>query len=361
VETRRDLTVKIAFVAPLVTAIREPQLGGSQALLADIAAGLTHRGLDVTVFAASGSQIDGVRTIDTGIDPSVLRATFFRASEDVSGFDISRDAFAHVWGLVRGHGSDLVHNHAFDAPAIELGSIDVPVVHTVHLPPTPSVVAALEHHPQATVACVSEHSATLWRKHVRVDAILRNGVPVDRIPWSSDSGNGLLYAGRFSPEKGAAESIAIALGAGCEITLVGSRYDESYTREAIDPYRTHDLVTIRDAIPRAELWELMSRSRAVLCPISWDEPFGLVAAEAQAAGTPVVAYDRGALREVIADGVTGRLVADERGAVDAVQTIGDIGRAACRQHAERTLCLDATLDAHEALYATLISTAKAAT
>ncbi len=354
--------VKVAFVAPLVTAIREPQLGGSQAILADLASGLTARGHDVDVFAASGSEIDGANVVDTGIDPSMLEATFFRASEDVRDFDIARDAFAHVYGLVRGRSYDVVHNHAFDVPAIDLAPDDVPAVHTLHLPPAPAIADAVARsrgsNARTTIACVSEHSAATWRTLTDVDAVLRDGVPVDRIPFSPEPGDGLLFAGRFSPEKGAAEAIEIALGAGVPITVVGGAYDVDYTHERVDPFRDRDGVTVVPPVTRPQLWSLMARSLAVLCPIRWDEPFGLVGAEAQASGTPVIAFDRGATREVVVDGRTGRIVEDVRAAVDAVRTIADIDRSACRAHAERNLSLATTLDAHQALYASL---AKAAT
>lgn len=356
--------MKVAFVAPLVTAIAEPQLGGAQAILADLAAGLTERGHDVDVFAASGSRIDGANVVDTGIDPSMLAATFFRVSEEVKDFDIARDAFAHVYGLVRARFYDVVHNHAFDVPAIDAAPDDVPVVHTLHLPPAPAIADALgrarDRNARATTACVSAHSASTWSALTVVDVVLRDGVPVDRIGFSSDGGDGVLFAGRFSPEKGAAEAIEIALAAQAPITVVGNPYDADYTRERIDPFGGREGVTIRPAVTRAELWDLMAGSRAVLCPIGWDEPFGLVGAEAQAAGTPVVAFDRGAMREVIDDGRTGRLVRDIDEAVEAVRTIGAIDRAACRAHADANLSLSSTLDAHEALYARLVNTTGAA-
>jgi UDP-glucose:tetrahydrobiopterin glucosyltransferase len=352
--------VRIAFVAPLVTAIAEPQLGGSQAILADLAAGLTSRGHAVEVFAATGSHIDGADVVDTGIDASMLEATFFRASEDVGDFDIARDAFAHVYGLVRARSYDVVHNHAFDVPAVDLAALDRPVVHTLHLPPARAIADAVararEGDPRTTIACVSEHAATTWSELTRVDVVLRDGVPVDRIPFSASAGDGLLFAGRFSREKGAAEAIEIALAAGVALTVIGSAYDAAYTRECIEPFRGREGITFLDALPRRELWGLMGRARAVLCPIGWDEPFGLVGAEAQAAGTPVVAFDRGAMREVVDDGRTGFLVRDVGEAVEAVRRVEAIDRAACRAHAEARLSLDATLDAHEALYASLVTT-----
>ncbi len=100
------------------------------------------------------------------------------------------------------------------------------------------------------------------------------------------------------------------------------------------------------------MWAAMARAAVVVCPARWDEPFGMAAADAQACGTPVVAFKRGGLGEIIVDGVTGFLVApdDIQAAADAVRRTAQISRAACREHAERHLDLERSLDAHEQLY-----------
>ncbi|MGH7734670.1 MAG: glycosyltransferase, partial [Gemmatimonadales bacterium] len=111
------------------------------------------------------------------------------------------------------------------------------------------------------------------------------------------------------------------------------------------------------AVPRTSLWAAMARAAVVLFPARWDEPFGMAAAEAQACGTPVVAFRRGALSEVIVDGVTGFLVPtdDISAAVDAVGRTAGISRSACREHAEGRLDLERSLDAHERLYRQVVS------
>jgi len=332
--------MRIAFVAPLVTPIREPQLGGSQSLLADIAMGLAARGHDVRVFAASGSSIEGVDVVDTGIDPDALADTLFRADSDaMRANDAARTAFSCVYGLIDGF--DIVHNHAFDAPAIELAPPRT--VHTLHLPPSVEIAKALANATDPVTCCVSDSQADAWSRYVTVDAVLRNGVPTQRIPWSEEPGDGALFAGRISPEKGAREAVEIARRAGITLTLVGGAYDPGYDVDAV----------VLDALPREKLWELMGGSRVVLCPVRWDEPFGLVAAEAQAAGTPVIAFRRGALPEVIVDGETGYLVDDVEGAVRALDISDRIDRSACWRHAEAHLDLERTLDLHEELYGQL--------
>jgi UDP-glucose:tetrahydrobiopterin glucosyltransferase len=358
--------MKIAILAPLVAPICEPQLGGSQALLADLARGLTARGVEVEVFAASGSEIPGVHVVDTGIDAERLASTLFRHGHQGPALsDAAAAAFARAYELIRRGDHDVVHNHAFDAPAIELAvGLGRSVVHTLHLPPEARVAAALRAAGRApsppVVAAVSESHARAWRAEVRVDLVLRNGVPLDRIPWSADGGPGALFAGRLSPEKGAAEAIEIAQRAGAPIVVIGSVYDPAYAVDRIERWRNAPGVRIEPAVPREELWQRMAESCAVLCPVQWDEPFGLVAAEAQAAGTPVIGFRRGGLSEVVRDGVTGALVdeGDLTAAARALAGVEEYGREACRRHAEAALRLEATIDAHEDLYGRLLRSGK---
>jgi glycosyltransferase involved in cell wall biosynthesis len=353
--------VKIAIMAPLVTAIREPQGGGSQAFVSDLARGLTGRGHEVHVYAASGSQIPGVEVIDTGVDPRSLAATLYRASgagqDSAAAAAAAEGAFASAYGSVRDGQYAVVHNHAFDAPAVRLAAaLQVPVVHTVHLPPDRAVSAALREAARGSrppaVAAVSDFQASAWRRVVPVDAVLPPYPPTRDIPWSGTAGAGALFAGRLSPEKGAAEAIDIARAAGVPIEVYGDVYDAGYSREQIDPRRDRPGVTVHPGVPRAALWEIMARVAVVLCPSRWDEPFGLAAAEAQACGTPVVAFRRGGLSEVIMDGVTGFLVppGDVAAFAEAVARAPGLSRAACRKHAESRLDLDVSLDAHERLY-----------
>jgi glycosyltransferase involved in cell wall biosynthesis len=354
--------VKVAIVAPLVSAIREPQGGGSQAFLSDLARGLVSRGHEVHVYAATGSQIPGVAVIDTGVDPRSLAASRYRAAGPPDRDQApAASAFASAYSAVRKTRYDVVHNHAFDAPAISLAAgLTAPVVHTLHLPPDAAIAAALRQAAQGSrppaVACVSAFQASSWREVTRVDAILPPYVPTRSIPWSDAAGNGAVFAGRLSPEKGAAEAIDIAQLAGARIDVYGDSYDAEYAREQIGPRRDTPGVTVHQGVPRAAMWAAMARAAVVVCPARWDEPFGMAAADAQACGTPVVAFKRGGLGEIIVDGVTGFLVApdDIHAAADGVRRRTQISRAACRQHAEAHLDLERSLDAHEQLYRRVI-------
>jgi glycosyltransferase involved in cell wall biosynthesis len=339
--------VRVAIIAPLVTRIAEPQLGGSQSIVADLAAALTTRGHDVDVFASSGSRIDGANVIDTGVHSDSLRASMFHAGDGASrDTPAAREAFARVYGSIDGY--DVVHNHAFDAPAIELAPAHT--VHTLHLGPDVEIARALTRALPCTSVCVSESQRRAWEGLVRVDAVVVNGVPTDRIPWSATGGPAALCAGRLSAEKGVALAVEIALEAGVPIAVVGNDYDAAYADALRARFAGDGRVAFRAPLPRGELWGVMSASCALLCPILWDEPFGLAAAEAQAAGTPVIGFRRGALAEVVADGTTGALVSDADEAAGALRDAGGFDRARCREHAVADLDLSRMVDGYERVY-----------
>jgi glycosyltransferase involved in cell wall biosynthesis len=352
--------LRIALVAPLVTTIAEPQQGGSQAILADLAVGLTARGHMVDVYAATGSEIAGAHVVDTGIDSTSLSEALIRQDRPRRFVAALDDAYEHVFRMVERGEYDVVHSHGFDPAALRRARAGrTPVIHTIHLPPEPEAVAALRAAQQAAepaiVVGVSVSQARAWSPFIRFDRVIPNGVPVDRVPWSDRPGHGLVFAGRFSAEKGAATAIEIASATEERIDVYGTAYDEDYARDIRRRYENDPDVSFHDAVPRPELWRRFATARAVLCPSDTDESYGLVAAEAQAAGTPVVAYARGALSEVIDDGVTGYLV--EPGNVElaaaAARSIGAIDRRSCRQHAVDHLDLETCLDGHEVLYASV--------
>jgi glycosyltransferase involved in cell wall biosynthesis len=349
-----------------VTTIAEPQQGGSQALLADLAVGLTQRGHDVDVYAATGSTIAGADVIDTGIEAASLADALVRPGVPRRSLDAVDQAFEHVFGLVERGDYDVVHSHGFDPPALRRARAGrSPIIHTIHLPPEPQAAAALREAQAgpdpATVVGVSTSQARAWSSFVKFDRVVRNGVPVDRIAWSEEPGRGLVFAGRLSAEKGAAAAIDIAMLANERIDLYGPAYDDDYARGLRQRHEGNSAVTFHESLPRPELWSKLGTARAVLCPSDWDEPFGLVAAEAQAAGTPVIAFARGGLTEIVDDGVTGFLVEPgnvERAAA-AVGSVDALERRRCRRHAVDDLNLDQCLAGYEALYAWVVARAKA--
>jgi glycosyltransferase involved in cell wall biosynthesis len=390
--------MRIALLAPLVAPIAPPYLGGAQALLADLAAGLAARGHAVTLYAADGSHVPGVATPTLGIDASLLRpARFGEVGGDAGGATASADAeaedesdplaadqatflatyaFARAFRAVAAAAErhDLLHAHAYDWPAYAHATLQpLPVVHTLHLPALdPAISAVLARlapldHPYALASdaprlvTVSHACAATYANVCRIDGVIYNGVPLERIPFSTHpAAEGyLLYAGRIAPEKGVEDALEIARCAGRRLLLAGGVYDRDYYETRVAPRlgEQGDSATYLGALPREGLWKLMAGAAALLAPARWEEPFGLVACEAQAAACPVIAYARGGLREVVEEGVTGWLIppGDIEAAVRAVEGLDTLDRAACREHVARRFGLTAMLDAHEALYAGMLA------
>jgi glycosyltransferase involved in cell wall biosynthesis len=263
---------------------------------------------------------------------------------------------------------DLVHAHAYDVPAFAYASLQpLPVVHTLHLPAgDPGIRSMLElaaprqSLPTTRLVTVSHSCAAGYASFCRIDAVIYNGIPVERIPYADRpaSEGYLLYAGRISPEKGVHDALEIAQAASKHLVLAGGIYDQDYYAERIEPWRRTypESSTYLGALQREQLWQLMAGAEGVLVPSYWDEPFGLVAVEAEATGTPVIGYAHGGLVEVVADGSTGWLVApgDKAAAVEAVARLGDLDRAICRAWTLEHFSLDAMLDAYVAFYGRML-------
>ncbi|HSR26718.1 MAG TPA: glycosyltransferase, partial [Candidatus Eisenbacteria bacterium] len=210
----------------------------------------------------------------------------------------------------------------------------------------PAVVTAARRS-GARCATVSEAMRRAWSAAGLEDVgLLPNGVPAFPAPDVPVQARALV-AGRVSPEKGTAAAVRAARRAGLEPLVVGTVYDRAYwQREVAQPVAPVD---------RAELWRLMAGSAVTLMPVEWEEPFGMVAAEAQMAGCPVVGYRRGGLPEVVEEGVGGLLVepGDLEALVAAVPTALALDRRLVRASALRRLAIDRAAAAYEDALAAL--------
>lgn len=312
--------LRIAVVAPIGGA--EPD--GNHALLIDLAEGLARRGHRVRLYAAHGARVSGVALV-----PGM------------------RESFVRLFRRLRADGADVVSQHAFDAEAIALAE-GLPVLHTLHLPPiVPAVVEACRRSAARCVA-VSEFSAAQWRAAgLRRLEVIANGVPDFPVPGGIVRPVALV-AGRICREKGTAAAIRVALAAGLQAQVIGGVYDAEYFRAEVEPL-LGARARLAPCLPRRELRELMARCAACVMPIEYDEPFGLVAAEAQLAGCPVVAYARGALPEIVEQGVSGILVgrADEAALAAAVRSALSLDRGAVRASARARLLIGPMLERYE--------------
>lgn len=360
--------MRIALLAPLVSTIAQPYIGGAQALLADLARGLHTRGHEVTLFAREGSTLEGVTIESIPVSANVRPATFsepVNTSATDAGFFAQANLFLDLFLQLQSRAAefDLIHSHAFDWPAFACSTLvhALPVLHTLHLPAVSSEInEALrvldqQGHP-LTLLTVSHSCAQTYAPYTSVDYIVYNGLDIEAIPFQVNvaADAPLLFAGRITPEKGVEAAIEIAERANRPLVIAGGIYDRDYYEQRILPRltRASARITYAGQIAREELWQLMGQAAALLCPIAWDEPFGLAPVEAMAAGTPVIAFQRGAMAEIIQPGLTGFLVepGDCAAAATLVASLPDISRVSCRKHVEKHFTLDTMFDEHERIY-----------
>ena len=335
--------MRVAIVASPVSALRPAQLGGAQAFICDLALGLSQRGHEVTLHCAEGSVVDGVRLVTVPLPRDASSALVMPGGAEPPPAPGVDAAIKSMLDGVRELDVDAVSQHAFDAAAFDIAD-GLPVLHTLHLPPiVSSVVAAANHVPADRLATVSASCRADWgRAGVEVGVLLPNGIPEVAVDSTSTPDRAVLVAGRISPEKGIEDAIAAARATGLGVRLAGAHYDPAYEVDLAG-------VEMLGFLARDRLRRVMAASAVTVCAVRWEEPFGMVAAEAQMAGCPVAGYSRGALPEVVEQGVSGFLAApdDIAGLAVAIRSCLDLDRGRVRASALRRLGLDAALDRYE--------------
>jgi glycosyltransferase involved in cell wall biosynthesis len=331
--------------------IREPFAGGMQSLTWHLIEGLRARGVELSVFAAPDSDpLLGARCIATR--PADLSAA---ARRDVSMQPEEWVEQHHAYlqlmlELARRRDIDVVHNNSLHhLPVAMAEMVGVPVLTTLHTPPTPWLepVVRLADPGSARFAAVSRHTADLW-SHVTDAAVVPNGVDTRR--WVPGAGGAdLVWCGRIVPEKAPHLAVDIARSAGRRIRLAGPVPDPVYWASHIEPRLGSDVEYVGH-LRQHELSDLIGASALALVTPGWDEPYGLVVAEALACGTPVLAFARGGIPEVI-DASCARLVApdDVPAAAALVAETAALDRGAAREHAVRHCSLDTMVDSYLAL------------
>ncbi|WP_460446266.1 glycosyltransferase [Angustibacter aerolatus] len=362
--------MRIALVAPARFPVREPFAGGLEAMVAGLAAGLRERGHEVSLFAAEGSDGADERFAFPagGWDPSELA----RADVSMPAQQFMSEHHAYLRLMLALAGSlgddlDVVHDHSLHyLPMAMAGTLRTPLLTTLHTPPTPWLEAAHAAGDGTTAfSAVSRHTAQQWAHVGRRATVVANGV--DLGTWRpGPGGDALLWSGRMVPEKAPQLAIEAARRAGHRLRLAGPISDRAWFRQVVRPLLGPDVEYVGHLTGTA-LAALVGASAAVLVTPDWEEPSGLVAAEALACGTPVVAFARGGLPEVLGspDGAPGRLptgalVAGGDTAAMAAELPRAVGldRTAVHEHARLHLSRDRMVDDYVALYRRLSTRAQ---
>ena len=346
--------LRIAVIASARFPIREPFAGGLESHTWFLARALRRRGHQVAVFAAPGSD-PGL-----GIDYLPVDTIAFSAAAQA---DVS---MGPGWWMAEHHAYlrlmldladrptrfDVVHNNSLHHLPIAMAPmLRTPILTTLHTPPTPWLESAIRARPENGVvfAAVSAHTAAAWRPLVPDAVVVRNGIDLDR--WSAGPGGGpMVWAGRIVPEKGTHFAIEAARLADRPLLLAGPVADAGYWREQVAP-RLGGPIRYVGHLPQRELRDLVGAASAMLVTPCWDEPYGLVVAEALACGTPVAGFAIGALPELV-DERCGRLVppGDVAALAGAVPEAVALSRAAARARAERDWAHSRMVDEYVALY-----------
>ena len=347
----RGSDMRIAQIAPLYETVPPHLYGGTERIVSYVTEGLVRRGHEVTLFA-SGDSATTARLV-AGCSRA-LRLD--HAVVDPLAHHIAQ--LRHV--LDRAHEFDVIHNH-MDYLAFPLTvSSSTPVVTTLHgrldLPDLPAVFAA---YPEACVISISDAQRRPLSRAKWI-ATVPHGLPSRLYPPGRGDGGYLAFLGRISPEKRVDAAITVARAAGLPLRIAAKvdRVDADYFARTIRPLLGPDVEFLGE-IGGADKARFLGAARALLFPIDWPEPFGLVMIEALACGTPVIARRRGSVPEVLDDGVTGFICDDEAGMVAAVGRLDAVDRAACRRVFERRFSDERMVGQYERIFSVVVEDAAA--
>ena len=332
--------MRVALLGPIAWRTPPEHYGPWELITGLLADGLAARGIDVTLFATLDSQTAAV--LD-GVCPS--------------GYAVDGTRDGRVWEALHvGHAFarsgefDLVHNHLDWLPLALSAHCRAPLLTTIHGFSDPRILPA---YLAAESAYVSISDADRIPE-LDYAATVYHGIDLTRFAFSATPGEDLVILGRIHPDKGTAEAIEIARRCGRRLLIAGPVQDEGYFTAEVAPHVDDDRVRYLGSVGPEQRSELLAAAAVLLHPIGFAEPFGLSVVEAMAAGTPVVAYARGSMPEVVDEGVTGFLVDDVAGAVAAVDRAAALDRTRVRRVAEDRFSADRMVSDYVAVYESLL-------
>jgi glycosyltransferase involved in cell wall biosynthesis len=333
--------VKVAMLAPIAWRTPPVHYGPWELVTSLLTEGLVARGVDVTLFATLDSQttaqLQGISPHGYAEDPSMDGRVW--------------EAMHVANALRESTNFDLVHNQLDWLPLAFAARCAAPMVTTIHgfsgAGILPAYVAARSNYVAISDADRSpdlDYAATIY-----------HGVDLTQLPLNAAPGDNLVVFGRIHPDKGTAEAITIAKRAGRRLVICGIVQDERYFAEEVEPQVDGDQIRYLGSIGPAQRADVLGSAAVLLHPIAFDEPFGLSVVEAMACGTPVIAYRRGSMTEVVDEGVTGVLVHDVESAVAAIERAVSLDRSTVSARAAARFGVDRMVDDYLRVYERILS------
>ena len=319
--------MRIAQVVPLHVAVPPLGYGGTERVVYELTEALVHMGHEVTLFA-SGDSRTSARLI-----PMVDRAINFDPLIDAAGYHAAM--LDEVYD--RASQFDIIHSHLDYLTLPFARRVSTPTVLTLHDQlARPEAGRLYERYRRANYVSISDSQRRDF-PGLNYVATVHNAVDVDRFPFVAEPGKYLVFVGRMSPQKRPDVAIEIAKRTGIPLKIAAKidHREELYFKETIEPLLDHPLIEWLGQVGEQEKRQLMANALALVLPIEWPEPFGMVFIEALACGTPVLTCPRGAAPELLTDGVTGYCSADLDALVAATRKIHRISRRGCRSYAQQ--------------------------
>jgi glycosyltransferase involved in cell wall biosynthesis len=324
------MPVKILQIAPLWETVPPPAYGGTETVVHLLVEELVREGHEVTLCASGDSTTS-----------AQLRASYpisLRTAEGIE--DPNVYAWHHAASALEDAGAfDIIHNHSGeDVMALSHLVPRVPMLTTMHCLITPDTKIVWDHYTGyfSTISWSQRHSMPPVRGGTFA-GVAYNGIDVQSFPFQAEKGAYLLFLSRMSEEKGPQLAVEVARRTGRRLVMAGKvdDKDREFFATTVEPLIDGEQVVFVGEADGALKRELYRSAACVLMPIIWDEPFGLVMAEAMACGTPVIVFNRGAVAEIVENGETGFLVEDVDEMVRAVSQVGAIDPAYCRAHVKK--------------------------